>query len=128
MHPNERLLRREYESRARDDLASLEPLFDEEIIWHVPGRNRISGTYRGRDEVFGYIRGRQGLANGTFRINVEHVLANDDYGLVIAWGQAERGGQKWHWRGHGVYRFHGGKIAECWLVPEDQDLFDRIWS
>jgi hypothetical protein len=30
--------------------------------------------------------------------------------------------------GVGVFRIAGGKIAECWLVPFDQYLFDELWS
>jgi hypothetical protein len=28
----------------------------------------------------------------------------------------------------GVFRIADGKIAECWLVPFDQYLFDDLWS
>jgi hypothetical protein len=27
-----------------------------------------------------------------------------------------------------VFRIADGKIAECWLVPFDQYLFDELWS
>jgi len=128
MHPNEELLRREYDGRARGDLEAVGATFDDQIVWHVPGRNAISGTYRGKDEVMEYIRKRQTLAGGTFRITVHDVLANDEHGFVIASGSATRKGRDWVWRGHGLYRFHDGKIAECWLLPEDQYLFDEIWA
>jgi ketosteroid isomerase-like protein len=127
VHPNERLLRREYEARARGDEGAVTELLAEEIVWHVPGRNAIAGTYRGRDEVLGYIRRRQALAHGTFEISVEDVLANDRHGLVIASGRAVRNGHAYAWRGHGLYRFANGRIAECWLLPEDPRLFDEIW-
>jgi len=128
MHPNERLLRREYEARAnRDDHALLE-VFSEDIVWHVPGDNKIAGVYRGRDEVLEYVRLRRDLADGTLEITVEDVLANDSHGLVIASGRASRRGTPYEWRGHGVYRFEDGMIAECWLLPEDPQLFDEIWG
>lgn len=40
MHPNERLLRREYDARAQRDDASLAALLTEAVVWHVPGRAR----------------------------------------------------------------------------------------
>lgn len=128
MHPNERLLRREYEARANGDDQTLLEVFSEDIVWHVPGRNKIAGVYHGRDEVMEYVRRRMDLADGTFEIIVEDVLANDSHGLVIASGRASRGGRSYEWRGHGLYRFEGGKIAECWLLPEDPQLFDEIWG
>jgi len=27
-----------------------------------------------------------------------------------------------------VFLIAGGKIAQCWLVPFDQCLFDELWS
>lgn len=128
MHPNEALLRREYEARARGELSALEELFHEEIVWHVPGRSAIAGTYRGRDAVIEYSRRRQELVGGTFKIMVDDILANDQWALVIATGHAERHGQTHEWRAHGLYRFRDGKIVECHLLPEDQYAFDEIWS
>ena len=128
MHPNEELLRREYAGRERRDLEAVAATFHDDVVWHVPGRNQISGTYRGKEAVMGYVRHRQELAGGTFQITVVDVLANDVHGLVVASGRATRHDREWTWRGHGLYRFVDGKIAECWLLPEDQYLFDEIWS
>ncbi len=128
MHPNEELLRREYEARARGELSALQELFHEDIVWHVPGRSAIAGAYRGRDEVMEYTRRRQELAEGSFKINVHDILANDDWALVIAAGRVQRQGKTHEWRAHGLYRFRDGKIAECRVLPEDQYAFDEIWS
>jgi ketosteroid isomerase-like protein len=128
MHPNERLLRREYDARAQRDDASLAALLTEVVVWHVPGRSAISGEYRGKEEVMEYVRRRRDLAADTFEITVHDVLANDEHGLVIASGRAKRGGKAVEWRAHGLYRFEDGKIAECWLLPEDQAVFDEIWA
>jgi ketosteroid isomerase-like protein len=65
MHPNERLLRREYDARAQRDDASLATLLTEAVVWHVPGRSAISGEYRGKDEVMEYVRRRRDLAADT---------------------------------------------------------------
>jgi ketosteroid isomerase-like protein len=128
MHPNEELLRREYQARARGDLSALEDTFHEDVVWHVPGRSAIAGTYRGRDQVMEYSRRRQELARGTFKITVHDILANDEWALVIATGRAERHGRLHEWRAHGLYRFVEGRIAECRVLPEDQYAFDEMWS
>jgi ketosteroid isomerase-like protein len=128
MHPNERLLRREYDARAQRDDASLATLLTEAVVWHVPGRSAISGEYRGKDEVMEYVRRRRDLAADTFELTLHDVLANDEHGLVIASGRAKRRGKAVEWRAHGLYRFEDGKIAECWLLPEDLTVFDEIWA
>jgi ketosteroid isomerase-like protein len=48
MHPNEDLLRREYDAFAREDLTSLDEIFADDIVYHVPGHNPFSGDARGR--------------------------------------------------------------------------------
>jgi hypothetical protein len=128
MHPNERVLRREYDARAQRGDASLAALLTEAVVWHVPGRSAISGEYRGKDEVMEYVRRRRDLAGDTFEITVHDVLANDEHGLVIASARAKRRGKAVEWRTHGLYRFEDGKIAECWLLPENQAVFDQIWA
>ena len=128
MHPNEALLRREYEARARGDLSALDELFHNDVVWYVPGRSEIAGTYRGRDAAIEYARRRQELVGDSFEIDVEDILANDNWALVIATGRAERSGRLCEWRAHGLYRFRDGKIAECRVLPEDQYSFDEIWS
>jgi uncharacterized protein len=114
MHPNEALLRQEYESRPGHD-EGLSEVLSEDVVWRVLGTSAISGVYRGRDEVLEYVRRRRELADDTFEIKVEEVLANDQHGLVIASGRARLGGQDYEWRAHGLYRFAGGRSlsAEC---------------
>lgn len=127
MHPNEELLRKEYEARAARDDRALAEVFAEDVVWHVPGKNAIAGDYRGIEEVTQYVRRRRELAGGTLQITVHDMLANHDYGLVVASGRATRGGKAYAWRAHGLYRFRNGRIAECWVLPENQYEFDRIW-
>ena len=127
MHPNEALLRREYEARASGDDRALAEVLADDVVWHVPGRSAISGDYRGIDEVMEYVRRRRNLVAGTFQITVHDVLANDEHGLVIASGKAIRDGTAFEWRAHGLYRFRDGRIAESWVLPENQYEFDRIW-
>jgi ketosteroid isomerase-like protein len=113
--------------QARDDGALAEVLADD-VVWHVPGRNAVAGEYRGIDRVMEYIIRRRELVDGSFEITVHDVLANDEHGFVVATGRATRGGTTFEWRAHGLYRFRDGLIAECWVLPENQYEFDRIWS
>lgn len=128
MHPNEALIRRTYDARAAGDLDGSATAYAENIVWHVPGRNLLAGEYQGRDGALRYMRARQELAGGTFAVTIEDVLASDQHVFVVASGTATRGGRPWAWRGHVLYRFAGDQVAEVWLLPEDQHLFDEIWS
>lgn len=124
----EEVLRVEYQARASGDIEAFAGLLADDVLWHVPGDNAIAGVYRGIDDVVAYVHVRQTLSGGTFRVSVEDIVANQRLGCLRASGSAEIGGQLEQWRAHGIYRFHEGKIAECWVVPEDQREFDRIWG
>lgn len=79
------------------DTMHLSPaLLTEGIVWHVPGRGAISGVYRGKAQVMEYMRRRRDLADDTFEITVDDVLANDQHGFVIASGRATRHGKCWN--------------------------------
>ena len=56
------------------------------------------------------------------------ILADDEQAVQLADGQLERRGRLRTWQTVGVFRIVDGKIAECWLVPFDQYLFDELWS
>jgi uncharacterized protein len=121
-------LARQREMYAGGDLASVEELLADDVVWHVPGASPIGGDYRGREAVVGYFRRRRDLAGGSIEI-AAHDAAHHDEGLVqLADGRATLGGQEVVWRTAGVYRVADGKIAEAWLVPLDQKAFDGAWS
>ena len=124
-HPNVRLLEAFYQAQAAfyaggDDTADLRGLLADDIAWHVSGRSPIAGHYHGHQEVLGYFGARRAHAKATFRVLPRAILAAD--------GQLERDGQLRTSQTVGVFRIAGGKIAECWLVPFDQYLFDELWS
>jgi len=124
----EEFLRRQREVYAGGDLAAVEELLAEDVVWHVPGTSPIAGDYRGRRAVIGYFGLRRELAGGTLRI-VKGGQAHHDEALVqLADGRARLGGEEGVWRTAGVYRVAERRIAEAWLVPLDQDHFDRLWA
>ena len=48
-NPNEQLARSEMEAALREDFEGLLAHYTEDVILHYPGRNALSGTYRGKD-------------------------------------------------------------------------------
>jgi uncharacterized protein len=121
-------LARQREMYAGGELAAVVELLAEDVVWHVPGTSPIAGHYHGREAVAGYFRRRRELAGGAIRI-VKGEEAHHDEALVqLADGRASLGGRELVWRTAGVYRVAGGRIAEAWLVPLDQERFDRAWS
>ena len=77
-HPNEALVRRGYEAFATGDMATLNELFADDIVWHVPGRSQLAGDFRGKEEVFGNFQKVAELTGGTFKLDIHALLADDE--------------------------------------------------
>lgn len=100
----------------------------QDVTWTVPGDNAIAGTYRGKTAVLRYFTRRRSLAKSGLRIVTGKVLRSGDLLIQFARGEAEIEGKTLSWETFGAFRIRAGKIAECWLVPLDQDRFDEVWS
>jgi ketosteroid isomerase-like protein len=100
-----------------------------DVEWRVPGRNAISGHYRGIDAVLAYFARRRDLAARSFRMLPGEVLVGDgDHVAVLTDGVARIGGREERWSTVGLYRLAGGRVAACSLLPLDPEAFDRIWA
>ena len=121
-------LARQREMYGGGDLAPVEALLADDVVWHVPGTSPIAGDYRGRDAVIDYFRARRERAGGTIEITKTGDVSHDEALVQLADGRAALGGRDVVWRTAGVYRVAGGRIAEAWLVPLDQEQFDEAWA
>jgi uncharacterized protein len=110
--------------------APLRAVLHPDIAWHVPGRNAISGDYRGIDDVMAYFARRRDHAGRTFRMHPGDVLVGEgDRVAVLTDGSATIAGREERWSTVGLYRLgDDGRVAGCWLLPLDPAAFDRIWA
>jgi ketosteroid isomerase-like protein len=127
-HPNEVLLRMAYDAQARGDIGAYLQLLTEDVVLHVPGRSRIAGEYRGKEEVRQHFSEIAALSGGTFRTGVHDVLAGDEHAVGLVRAQAERDGAKVDLPRVHVWHVRNGKLAEVWIHPADQYAFDEYWG
>lgn len=108
---------------------ALRRLLTEDIVWTVPGRNRIAGVYQGTDEVFAYFARRRDIAAGTFRMRRLDVLAGLTNRIAaLTDGTATVDGIERSWSTVGLYATRGERIEACWLLPLDPAEFDKAWN
>ncbi len=124
----EQFLTRQREMYAGGDLGAVGELLAEDVVWHVPGTSPIAGEYRGREAVSGYFRLRRELAGRTITVTKVGDAHHEEALVQLADGRAVIAGRELIWRTAGVYRVADGRIAEAWLVPLDQERFDRAWA
>jgi len=128
-HPNEDLVRRGYAAFAAGDMATLDGLFADDIVWHASGRGVVSGDFEGKEAVFAYFGRLAQETGGSFRIEIHDVLANDEHAVALTTAGAERQGKSLQ-NAKGVQIFHvrDGKVTESWFHSGDQYADDEFFS
>ena len=128
-HPNAELLRKGYAAFAEGDMAMVGDLFADDIVWHAPGNNPLSGDYKGKDQVFGQFAKLMELTGGTFRQEIHDIVANDEHAVVLVENGAQRpDGRSWQGRAAHVWHVANGKCTEYWLFADDQAAADAFFS
>ncbi len=127
-HPNAELVRSGYEAFGRGDIPAVLAVFADDIVWHIGGRNLLSGDYHGHDGVIAFFTKLMELSGGTFKLSVHDITASDRHVIAIVDLTAERDGKPWENNGIHVWHLADGKVAEFRAVPVDPYLDDGFWS
>ena len=125
---NAELIRRGYDAFARADLPTVFEIFDQDITWHVPGSSPLSGHYKGHGEVGGFFARTMELSGGTFAIDIQDVLAQQDQVVVLCTVSAERHGQSWSSPEVHVWRVADGRAVAFREFQGDEPTEDAFWS
>jgi uncharacterized protein len=127
-HPNEEIVRSGFDAFAKGDVDTLRQLFDQDAVWHVPGRSPLSGDHRGLDAILGFLARTMELTGGTFRAEVHGVVANDEHAVALYVTRGEREGRTLESRDVLVSHVRNGKLAEAWLLSADLYAVDEFFS
>jgi ketosteroid isomerase-like protein len=127
-HPNAKLLKDGYAAFERGDMAALNELFAQDVVWHLGGNNQLSGEHKGRDAVFAAFAKSVTLSGGTFKVELHDVVANDEHAVALTRATASREGRSIDVGDVDVYHVKGGKVTEMWSFTGDQAATDAFWS
>jgi hypothetical protein len=127
-HTNEDLLRQGYAAFASGDLATVQSLFADDIVWHSGGANQMTGDYTGHQEVLGFFGRLMEVTGGTFRLEIHDILANDSHGIVLVTMHGERNGRVVSLREVNIWHLEDGKALEFWAFPEDSYQMDQFFG
>lgn len=100
----------------------------QDIIWHVPGHNPVSGDYHGFEEYTTLMPSRMApLTQWDFTL--EDVMVNGNMVMTTLRVQGERKGKVIDIRGGHLMRVSAeGKIVEGWGFTDNQDALDDFFS
>ena len=102
--------------------------FTDDILWHVPGRGPLSRDYHGRDEVLGFFGQVNALSGGTFRVQIDELLAKGDRVIVLCTESARRGLTSWSSPQVHAWTMMNGKAAVFHQYQGDQQTEDEFWA
>jgi hypothetical protein len=126
---NAAIMRRAYEAFNTGDMKTLIELFDESAVWHLPGRSSMANDYQGRDATLAYFGQLAQKTGGTFRAELERLLADDDDRVVgIHRSSAERDGKRLDVGDCIVFQLKDGRITDGREHFGDLYAWDEFWS
>jgi len=67
-------------------------------------------------------------SEGTFKVELHDVLADDERGVALQHATAQRSGKTWDSNDVIVFHVSDGKTTAAWFHPGDQYAFDAFWS
>ena len=127
-HPNADLLQAHLDALARGDIEVAMSFYSDDVVFHYPGRNPLSGDHRGKDQVLALMGRVMQLTDGSFRPDVHDILASDDHVAALVTVHATRQGIPAEWQSVDLYHVRAGKISEHWVHEVDQALVDQFWQ
>jgi ketosteroid isomerase-like protein len=100
----------------------------QDIVWHVPGHNPVSGEYQGFDEYTQLMPARMApLDRWDFALG--DVMVNGNFVMTTFHLQGERKGKAIDIHGGHLMRLSAdGKVVEGWGFTDDQDLLDDFFA
>jgi uncharacterized protein len=127
-HPNADLLAAQIDALARGDVVAAMSFYTDDVVFHYPGRNPLSGDYRGKGAVLALLSKVMQLTGGSFRPEVHDILASDDHVAALVTVRAERDRTRVEWLSVDLFHVRDGKLSEHWVHEVDQELVDQFWS
>jgi uncharacterized protein len=113
---------------AEADIAAIDQLLTDDVVFHVPGRHPLSGTYVGKAEVFGYMGQIAALsesAKGGFEVH--SVTGDDEHAVSLMTGTIEHDGVRFVRPTVHVFHVNGARVTEFWEASLAQHAEDQFW-
>jgi ketosteroid isomerase-like protein len=126
---NAAIMQRAYEAFNAGDIDTLTELFDESVVWHLPGRSSMANDYQGRDATLAYFGQIGQRTGGTFQAELQQLIAGDDDRVVgIQRSTADRDGMHLDVVNCIVFQLKDGRVIDGREHFHDLYAWDEFWS
>lgn len=103
-------------------------MIEPRTVWRVPGRSPLAGEYRGRHEIFDFLRETGRLTEGTYRADLSYVVGDGDHVIAVYRATGTRDHRTLDIDQLLLFRYREEVWAEVVAVPTDQYAFDAFWA
>jgi uncharacterized protein len=126
MNPNIQLVQQYLAVVAARDAVRARDYFADDLVYVVPGRNRLAGVRRGKDAAGAWFADMQTASAGTYHVEkVIDWLGSADGAVLIAEERAAIDGQSRTWVRAISFDFRADKMQRVMLFEDDQQAHDR---
>ena len=125
-HPNVQAVRQGFEAMDRGDTNWMMDHMADDIVWHIGGKSKVAGEYRGKDAVTAMLA-QQMPVYQTAKVDVHDVVGNDQH--VIAIGRAsvdDPDGGTVSWLYANVFHIENGITKEVWGLADETSESDQL--
>lgn len=128
-HPNAAAVRALFRAFRERDLSAIRDAVSERAVWHFPGsRGRLAGSHVGHEGVFAFLAEVARLSEGSFELELDDVVANDQRAIALFRGRARRLGRELDNPTCLVIRLVEGRAVEIREFVWDLPAVDEFWS
>ena len=125
---NADLVRTGYEAFQRGDLAAFDNILTEDCVWHVPGRGQLAGDKKGRQATVEYYAQLGTLSEGTVKVDLHDVVANEEHVVGLQTTSAQRAGKSFETTEAIVFHMRDGRVSEVWEHPFNLYGVDEVFG
>jgi ketosteroid isomerase-like protein len=128
-HPGAARIRGLFQAFRDRDLAAIQAAIPEHAVWHFPGRKgALAGSHRGREAILAFLARVVALSEGSFRFEIEDVIASDTSAVAFFRGSGRRQGRTLDNPTCLRMRIQDGRIVEVWEFVWDLYAVDEFWA
>jgi hypothetical protein len=127
-HPNAIMLKTAHENFQKGDIEALFGLMADDMAWHMPGTNALSGDFVGREAILGSFAALQANVDAYWAWPLDY-FGSDNHVVLVAKVQARRGEKSLDCLECLLWRVdEAGKLAEVWHLALNEKAWDAFFS
>jgi uncharacterized protein len=113
---------------AAGNIDAARTVFHPDVVYVVPGKSQLAGTYKGPDAVMGYFGQLMTLTQGSYDISAMHWMVSDDHVSLFTTNYATKDGKALTWTETIIFAFKDGRKTRIDLLSGDQYGVDALFG